>query len=105
MFLCPFVGDAKALIYVSMLLGFSYGCGMALFPVYLGDLFGVANLPVIMGVLGLFAAGFAAMGPVAFGLSYDKTGSYNTAFILSGILCMICGIALYLLKQPKKQKA
>ena len=103
MFVCPFVGSAQALVWVSIVLGFSYGCGMALFPVYLGDLFGVVNLPVLMGVMGLFGAVFAALGPILYGLSYDKMGSYNTAFILSGILCIICGIALYLLKQPKKK--
>lgn len=105
MFVCPFVNTAQALVWVSILIGFSYGCGMALFLVYLGDLFGVVSLPALMGVMGLFGAVFAALGPVIFALSYDKIGSYNTAFILSGILCILCGITLFFLKQPKKKTA
>jgi len=105
MFLCPYVKDAQALIWVSIIIGFSYGCGLALFPVYLGDLFGVVNLPVLFGVIGLFIAGFGAIGPVAFGLSYDKMGSYDMAFTLTGILCVLSAIGLYFLQPPKKQKA
>lgn len=105
MFLCPYVKDAQGLILASILLGFAYGCGLALFPVYLGDLFGVVNMPVLFGVVGLFVAGFGAIGPVAYGIAYDKAGSYDMAFNVTGFLCVLSGIFLYLLKPPKKQTA
>jgi MFS family permease len=104
-FICPFVKDAQALMLASVILGFCYGSGLALFPVYLGDLFGVVNLPVLFGYIGLFVAGFGAIGPILYGVSYDKTGSYDLAFNITGVLCVISGIFLYLLKPPVKAKA
>jgi MFS family permease len=105
MFFCPYVKDAQALILASIILGFSYGSGLALFPVYLGDLFGVVNMPVLFGYIGLFIAGFGSIGPLLYGISYDKTGSYDLAFMITGVLCVISGIFLYLLKPPVKAKA
>ncbi|MBN1615514.1 MAG: MFS transporter [Deltaproteobacteria bacterium] len=102
MFLCPYVKDAQSLIWVSVIIGFSYGCGLAIFPVYLGDLFGVVNMPVLFGVMGLFVAGFGALGPISFGIAYDMMGSYNMAFLGTAILCVLCGCALYFIKQPTK---
>lgn len=104
-FYCPYVKDAQSLMLASVLLGFCYGCGLALFPVYLGDLFGVVNLPVLFGYIGLFVTGFGALGPLLYGISYDKTGSYDLAFTVTGVLCVISGIFLYLLKPPVKAKA
>ena len=104
-FICPFVKDAQSLIVASIILGFCYGSGLALFPVYLGDLFGVVNMPVLFGYIGLFIAGFGSIGPLLYGISYDKTGSYDLAFMITGVLCVISGIFLYLLKPPVKAKA
>lgn len=104
-FYCLFVKDAQTLIIASVILGFCYGSGLALFPVYLGDLFGVVNLPVLFGYAGLFIAGFGAIGPIMYGISYDKNGSYDMAFIITGVLCVISGLFLYLLKPPVKAKA
>jgi MFS family permease len=105
MFLCPYVKDVQGLFLVSILLGFAYGCGLALFPVYLGDLFGVVNLPVLSSVVGLLVASFGALGLIAYGLSFDNTGSYTLAFNLTGVLCVISGICLYIVKPPKKSVA
>ena len=104
MFLCPYVKDSQALILVSILLGFAYGCGLALFPVYLGDLFGIVNFPVLFGVVGLFVDGFASIGPIAYGMAYDKAGSYDMAFTVTGVLCVLSGIFLYLLKPPRNRR-
>lgn len=103
MILCPYVKDAQGLFWVSILLGFSYGCGVALFPVYLGDLFGVANIPVLFSYVSLFVSIFSAMGPVFFGILYDSTGSYNSAFMIVSIICTLSAICLYLLKAPSKK--
>lgn len=105
MFLCPYVKDAQSLFWASILLGFSYGSGVALFPVYLGDLFGVANIPVLLSYVVLSVSIFGAIGPILFGMSYDRTHSYDMAFMISGILCVISGIFFYLLKPPKKAAA
>ncbi len=102
-FLCPLVGSTMGIVLVSILLGFSYGSGVAVFPTYQGDLFGVVNLPMLFGVFGLFIAGFGSIGPILFGFCYDTTGSYNLAFIITGILCVLSAICLFLLKPPKRR--
>jgi len=104
-FFCPYVKDAQALFWVSIFLGFTYGCGIALFPVYLGDLFGVANMPVLLSYITLFVVSFGSIGPILYGIIYDKTHSYDMAFMISGVLCVISGICLYLLKVPQKAAA
>ena len=104
-FLCPFVTAIDELAAVSILLGFCYGSGLSVYPVYLGDLFGLENLPVLFGVKELFTASFGALGPILFGLSYDLTGSYNTAFLTTGACCILSGFALYFLKMPARRSA
>jgi MFS family permease len=103
-FLCPAVQGVLGVSAVACLLGFSYGTGMAVFPTYLGDLFGLVNMPVLFGVQGLFTAGFSSIGPICYGLIYDRAGSYNPAFILTGVLSILSAVCLVMLKPPKKNQ-
>lgn len=102
--LCFQVDSTLEIILVSILLGFCYGSGLSVFPTYLGDLFGVGNVSMLYGVIGLFVGGFGAMGPALYGLSYDATGSYNIAFLVTGVLCLISALCLFLLKLPKRRE-
>ena len=101
-FLCLGVDSTMEIILVSILFGFCYGNGLAVFPTYLGDLFGVRNIAVLFGVGALFVGGFGAVGPVLYGFSYDATGSYNFAFLVTGVLCIASALCLFLLKRPRK---
>lgn len=101
-FLCLGVDSTMEIILVSILFGFCYGNGLAVFPTYLGDLFGVRNVAVLFGVGALFVGGFGAVGPVLYGFSYDATGSYNFAFLVTGVLCIASALCLFLLKRPEK---
>ena len=101
-FLCLGVDSTMEIILVSILFGFCYGNGLAVFPTYLGDLFGVRNIVVLFGVGALFVGGFGAVGPVLYGFSYDATGSYNFAFLVTGVLCIASALCLFLLKRPRK---
>lgn len=102
-FLCPIIGSSMAMILVALLLGFSYGSGLAAFPTYVADLFGVINMPVLIAILGLFVDGFAALGPVFYGFTYDVTGSFNPAFIATGALCLVSAVCLFLIKPPVRK--
>ncbi|MDY6918129.1 MAG: MFS transporter [Chloroflexota bacterium] len=102
-FLCPLVGSVPAMVLVSVLLGLSYGSGLAVFPTYVGDLFGVLNIPVLFAILGVFVDAFAAAGPAFYGFTYDATGSYNAAFIATGVLCLASALCLFLIKRPTKK--
>lgn len=98
--LCPLIEGTVDLMAVSAILGFSLGSGMAIFPVYLGDLFGLRNLPTLFGLMDVFASGFAAIGPVLFGFAYDTRGSYDPAFLAAGLLCIFSGITLCFVRPP-----
>jgi len=100
--LSPSVGSATSLTLVSLIIGFSYGCAMAVFPTYLGDLFGVANLPVLFGVVAFFIAAAAGLGSMLFGFIHDATGTYDLAFFIVAPLCLVSAICLFFLKPPTR---
>jgi len=102
-FLCPLAGGITGVVLVSALLGLSYGSGLAVFPTYQGDLFGVVNMPMLFGVFGLFIAGFGSLGPILYGFCYDALGSYNVAFIITGVLCVLSAACLLFLKPPPRK--
>jgi OFA family oxalate/formate antiporter-like MFS transporter len=105
-FLALGVGSATSLLLVCLLIGFCYGTGMTVFPTYLGDLFGVVNIPTLFGVMGLFVGGlFASIGPVLYGFIHDATESYDVAFLIAGILCLVSAVSLLMIKVPVKRKA
>jgi len=104
-FLCLGVGGVSGIVLVSLLLGFCYGSGLAVFPTYLGDLFGVRNVSVLYGAAGLFVGVIGAAGPVFFGFSYDATGSYNLAFMVTGVVCLISALCLVRLNPPRRREA
>lgn len=102
-FLAMGVSSERELLLVSLLIGFCYGCGLSVFPTYLGDLFGVVSLSALFGVVFLFCAGlFGAMGPVLYGFVREASGSYDLAFLITAILCLISAVSLFLIRAPVK---
>ena len=102
-FLAMGVSSERELLLVSLLIGFCYGCGLSVFPTYLGDLFGVVSLSALFGVVFLFCAGlFGAMGPVLYGFVREASGSYDLAFMITAILCLISAVSLFLIRVPVK---
>lgn len=102
-FMATLVSSPLTLTIVVIIIGFTYGTGLPMYPVYLGDLFGVINLPILFGVMGIFINIAAAIGPVLYGFSHDITGSYNPAFIINGLYCLLSTIALWFIQTPKKR--
>ncbi len=99
------VGSQTELLLVCLLIGFGYGVGLAVFPSYLGDLFGVSSVPTLFGIMFLFTAGvFGSIGPVLFGFFHDAYGSYDMAFLTTAVLCFISAITLFMIKPPVKRK-
>ncbi len=102
-FLAMGVSSERELLLVSLLIGFCYGCGLSVFPTYLGDLFGVVSLSALFGVVFLFCAGlFGAMGPVLYGFVREASGSYDLAFLITAILCLVSAVSLFLIRAPVK---
>lgn len=102
-FLAMGVNSETELLLVSLLIGFCYGSGLSVFPTYLGDLFGVVSVPTLFGVMFLLAGGlFSAIGPVLYGFIHDTQGSYDLAFLVTAILCLISAVSLFLIRAPVK---
>ena len=99
------VNNPTELIVIAIIVGFGNGIGLSLFPTYLGDLFGVANIPALIGFAGLATAAFSAIGPALFGFSFEAMGSYDLALNITGILCVVSMISLALIRTPVKKGA
>jgi len=96
------VNNQTTLVIIAIIIGFGTGIGMSLFPTFLGDLFGVVNVPMIQGLSMLFTTVFSAIGPIMFGYSFDATGSYDLALTITAVLCLISIISLVAIKMPQK---
>jgi MFS family permease len=96
-------GSQSGIIVVAILVGMGYGIGMAMFPTYLGDLFGVVSVPKLYGIMYLMSAGvIGGIGPSLFGFIHDAAGSYNVAFLITAIMCTISAVSLFFVKPPRK---
>lgn len=84
------------------LLGLGGGLFMNTFTVIWPNYFGRRHLGSIRGVATTSMVGFAALGPMPFGLLFDLTGSYNVAIISFLALPAACGIAAFLARPPVK---
>lgn len=104
MLLALLVDDRLSLTLVMLFLGFSYGIGLTLFSTYLGDLFGVVNIPSLTGWTMLITAGVIALFPLAFGAIYDWTGSFDLAFVIAAGYGLVCFICLALVRPPQKRR-
>ncbi|MCX5998680.1 MAG: MFS transporter [Chloroflexi bacterium] len=106
---CTFLAlavDSRLMVALfACLLGFSYGSGVGMFPTYLGDLYGVMSMPVLLGIVGLESATMGALGPWLFGTIYDHRGSYDLGFVIASVSCLMSLICLFLIKIPNKRKA
>jgi len=96
-------GNSAGLVTVAVLVGTGYGIGLSIFPTYFGDLYGVRNVPTLWGVMYLCGPGvFGAIGPLLFGFIRDRCGSYDIAFLISGVMCIVSAVCLFLIKPPCK---
>jgi MFS family permease len=92
---------ASGSIWMLYVFGILYGCfsgiGVLLGPI-LTEFFGFKTLGVIVGAMMLaFALGGAVSPPLA-GAIFDLTGSYQVAFMVSGLLGLASAILMFMLK-------
>lgn len=99
-------GSAVCLVLLATFIGFNYGTNLSLFPSFAKDFWGLKNFGTNYGVL--FSAwgvsGFV-MGRVSQMLA-AKTGSYETSFVLAGVLLLAgAGLVLTLREAKAYQEA
>lgn len=88
-----------------VMIGFAAGVEYDLMAFLVARYFGMKSYGGIYGALyGFFALG-AGIGPVVFGLAYDKSGSYAQPLLMSGGLFLIGAVLLLCLGRYRKFEA
>jgi MFS family permease len=99
-------GGAWQLYLFGVILGLAWGGLQVLFSPLVAELFGLKSHGVILGVANFWGAIGAASGPLLAGYIFDKTGSYNMAFIICIAVAIIAFVLTLLLRAlPRKETA
>jgi len=83
--------------------GCGYGGFITVFPLLLGEIFGLEHFSKYVGVFGLVQVLSLAFGIVCLGRIYDTSGSYVGAIQLLMILAVVGTIAAILVSDPRKK--
>lgn len=103
--LCATVVDSYATMLAVLLpMAFCFSIGVAVYPTYLGDLFGVADLPRLFAARTLAMVLMGAFSPVFIGYVFDSTGSYTLAFWIGAAVAAVSMMMLALVRQPRKRR-
>jgi MFS family permease len=94
-----FSDSRPALLLFIICFGFSMGGTMSTHPIITADLFGRKSFAAVYKFLFLFMA-LETIGFIIMGLSFDYTGSYDTAFISYIITCTIAAGLVITVKRP-----
>ena len=82
--------------------GLGYGAKAAMGGGLIGHLFGTKSLPTILGFVITSWAVAGIIAPPVAGYIFDKTGSYNIAFIIGAVSFAIAGTLALTVKPPQK---
>lgn len=86
----------------SMLFGFSFLITAPLLPVLTGKLYGFSHVGLISGFLTTFHHLGGGLGGFLGGLVYDKTGSYQGAFILLAVMSLLATFCAVWIKEKRQ---
>ena len=64
------------------------------------ECFGMVSFGVVSGLMGMFVAAGAAIGPAIAGRIYDATGSYHLAFTLFAVVSVLAAVAVLFARPP-----
>ena len=81
--------------------GLAYGALFALFPACTADFFGIKNLGVNYGIVFTSWGIAGIIGPLLAGRVADLTGTYNTSYIVAGVMLLGAALLVKLIKAPK----
>ena len=93
----------QALVYGGML-GLGGGFSMTTNAVIWPNYYGRRHLGSIRGIVSTCMVGFAALGPLPFGLLFDLTDSYATAILVFLAMPTACAAAALLARPPQKRE-
>lgn len=93
-----------AILTGSMIITFSYGAMLAVYPSAVADFYGTKNMGFNYAIL-FTAWGVAGVsGPLAAGYILDVTGGYNTAYLIASVLCFFAAVLGMIVKPPSDEK-
>lgn len=95
------VNSTNSLMIIAALFGMVYGIPTALFPAYLGDLYGRSSLGMLVGIMTFGTTFIGGFSPLIWGRIADATGNYNLACLISAIIYAVGVVALILIKPEK----
>ena len=90
--------EVWTLYLFAVVFGFAYGGQAPMASLIVADLFGLKAHGIIFGAINFIGAIGAAIGPLLVGYIFDKTGSYQSAFLLFIVLSVIAVAMTILLK-------
>lgn len=98
------IATAPVLILIYALIGACYGSNLALFPSIAKDYYGLKNFGMNYGLV-FTAWGFGGfiLAKVA-GMIYDKTQSFNSAYIMASVLLIAAAIMVWFVKAPHHEE-
>lgn len=89
MFFFPSFGTFGGFVLGAAVVGFSYGACLSLFPATAADQWGTKNMGLNYGVLFTAWGVGGVVGPTLAGRIADRTGSYEGAYEVAGMLLML----------------
>ena len=84
------------------LIAFCFGGAMGTFPSVTADFFGAKYVSTNYGFVFLAYSVGAIIGPRLAAVINISTGSYQLAFVISGVLCVVGAVMAFITKAPKQ---
>jgi MFS family permease len=100
----PFARTVPIFFVCTALFGFAYGAYAPMIPAIIGDLFGVASMGSIMGLVLFVAAIGSSIGPVLGGYIFDVSGQYDLAFWIAAALSLSGALIVSRIKTSRFKK-
>ena len=97
--LLVYAGDGLPVWVIVPAMGFFLGAFGALYQLIVIDAFGVKHFGAIMGVISISNAVPSFLGPIIAGVSFDITGSYAVAFVITSIIFVLGAVSLKLTRE------
>ncbi|MGI5939741.1 MAG: MFS transporter [Thermoleophilia bacterium] len=88
---------------VAIIFGFCFAVSTPVRQAMAPPLFGLRSIGAVLGLAYLAWSVGALAGPYIAGLIYDRTGNYDFAFVLTGVLLLIASASIYLWGDHKRR--
>jgi OFA family oxalate/formate antiporter-like MFS transporter len=104
MLLLPRMGSSELMLAIAACwIGFNFGGNFALFPLLTAESFGTKNLGANYGVVFTSYGVGGILGPMLAGGVWDAMGTYQWAFVIASIACVVSGVIALLIRRPKAE--